>query len=203
MHARQGCVLSPLLFTLLTCDFAPTYSSNHFVRFADDTTVVGLISNNDKSNYRNEVNQLVTSFNLFLNLGKTKEIVIDFRRTQHPPLTIDGTAVEQVSSIKFLGVYITNDLSWTINTASLAKKGQQHLYFLQKLSRARAPAPIMYFFCRGIIESIVTSCITVWFGSCTACLQSQDLTAHSERGWEDQRCLTLLPPEHLQHLPSL
>ncbi|KAK3535534.1 hypothetical protein QTP70_016804, partial [Hemibagrus guttatus] len=45
--APQGCVLSPLLFTLLTHDCAAMHRSNHIVKFADDTTVVGLISKND------------------------------------------------------------------------------------------------------------------------------------------------------------
>ncbi|KAI5611074.1 gastrula zinc finger protein XlCGF28.1-like [Silurus asotus] len=52
--APQGCVLSPLLFTLLTHNCAPTHSLNH-IKFADDTTVVGLISKNDKSAYREEI----------------------------------------------------------------------------------------------------------------------------------------------------
>ncbi len=43
--APQGCVLSPLLFTLLTHDCTPSHNSNLFIKFADDTTVVGLISN--------------------------------------------------------------------------------------------------------------------------------------------------------------
>ncbi len=34
--------------------------------------------------------------------------------------------------------------------------------------RARAPAPIMCTFYRGTIESILTSCITVWYGACNA-----------------------------------
>ncbi|KAK3517241.1 hypothetical protein QTP70_001428, partial [Hemibagrus guttatus] len=38
--APQGCVLSPLLFTLLTHD--------HIIKFADDTIVVGLMSKNDE-----------------------------------------------------------------------------------------------------------------------------------------------------------
>ncbi len=63
--------------------------------------------------------------------------------------------------------------SWTNNTAALAKKAQQHLYFLRKLRRARAPAPIMCTFYRGTIESILTSCITVWYGACnTSCRKS-------------------------------
>ncbi len=128
-------------------------------------TVVGLISNRDETNYRSEVSRLAgwcSDNNLSLNVEKTKEIVVDFRRvhTQHAPLTINGATVERVSSTKFLGVYITEDLSWTNNTAALAKKAQQRLYFLRKLRRARAPASIMCTFYRGTIESILTSCIS-------------------------------------------
>ncbi len=83
-------------------------------------------------------------------------------------LTINGATVERASSTKFLGVHITEDLSWTNNTAALAKKAQQRLYFLRKLRRARVPAPIMCTFYRGTIESILTSCITVWYGACNA-----------------------------------
>ncbi len=56
--APQGCVLNPLLFTLLTHDCTAKFSSNHIIKFADDTTVVGLISNNDETHYREEVAQL-------------------------------------------------------------------------------------------------------------------------------------------------
>ncbi len=56
--APQGCVLSPLLFTLLTHVCTPSHNSNLFIKFADDTTVVGLISNRDETNYRSEVSRL-------------------------------------------------------------------------------------------------------------------------------------------------
>ncbi|KAI3352194.1 hypothetical protein L3Q82_005162 [Scortum barcoo] len=39
----QGCMLSPALFTLFTSDCSAINSTNTIVKFADDTTVVGLI----------------------------------------------------------------------------------------------------------------------------------------------------------------
>ncbi|KAI3374053.1 hypothetical protein L3Q82_022622 [Scortum barcoo] len=43
--------------------------------------------------------------NLHLNVSKTKELIVDFRRRQreeHAPLSINGTTVERVSSFRFL-----------------------------------------------------------------------------------------------------
>ncbi|KAM9834751.1 tectonic-2 isoform 19-T24 [Syngnathus typhle] len=126
----------------------------------------------DETQYRLEVDLLATwcrDNNLLLNVDKTKEIVVDFRKghTQNLPLTIDGAVVERVSSAKFLGVHISEDLSWSTNTASLTKKAQRRLYFLQKLRRASAPPAVMTTFYRGTIESVLSSCIAVWGGGCT------------------------------------
>ncbi len=53
--APQGCVLSPLLYSLYTHDCTATHSSNHIVKFADDTAVIGPITDNDETAYREEV----------------------------------------------------------------------------------------------------------------------------------------------------
>uniref|UniRef100_A0AAQ6IB52 Alkylated DNA repair protein AlkB homologue 8 N-terminal domain-containing protein n=1 Tax=Anabas testudineus TaxID=64144 RepID=A0AAQ6IB52_ANATE len=148
------------------------HSSNQIIKFADDTTVVGLISKNDESAYREEVHQLSAwckANNLSLNVGKTKEMVVDFRRAKsdHSPLNIDGASVEIVKSTKFLGVHLEENLTWSLNTRSISKKAQQRLYFLRKLRKAHLPPPILTTFYRGTIESILSSCITAWFGNCT------------------------------------
>ncbi len=131
------------------------------------------MNNSDETHYREEVAQLAEwcgANNLSLNVEKTKEVVMDFRRNSvdHPPLTIDSSTVERVSSAKFLGVHITEDLTWTTNTKSISKKAQQRLHFLRRLKRASLPPPILTTFYRGTIESVLTSCITVWYGNCCA-----------------------------------
>ena len=54
----QGCVLSPFLYSLYTHDGGPAHHSNVIVKFADDITVMGLISNGDETASREEVQRL-------------------------------------------------------------------------------------------------------------------------------------------------
>ena len=56
-------------------DCAAKFPSNSIFKFADDTTAVGRISNNDETEYRNEIENLVNwcgDNNLSLNVNKTK-----------------------------------------------------------------------------------------------------------------------------------
>ena len=72
-----------------------------------------------------------------------------------------------MSSFKFLGVYMTEDLSWTLNTSTLVKKAQQHLYFLRRLKKACLSPKILLNFSHCTVESNLTNCATVWFSGCS------------------------------------
>jgi hypothetical protein len=56
--ATQGSVLSPLLYSLFTINCVAKHDSNTIIKFAYDTTVVGLIPDNDETAYREEVREL-------------------------------------------------------------------------------------------------------------------------------------------------
>ena len=168
----QGCVLSPLLYTLFTYDCAPTHRNTTIIKFADDTTVIGLITGGAETDYREEVAQLVSwchTNNLSLNAEKTKEMIIDPRRRRdlHGPLYIGEAQVERVKTFKFLGTHISEDLSWSHNTQHIVSKSQQRLYFLRKLRKFGLSTKLLSNFYRCTVESILTNSITVWFGNCT------------------------------------
>ncbi|KAI3363489.1 hypothetical protein L3Q82_011579 [Scortum barcoo] len=135
--APQGCVLSPFLYSLFTHDCRPMYGSNSITKFADDITVIGLIT-------------------------KLRELIVDFRKVKretHDPIHINGMAVECVSSFRFLGIHISENLSLTANTSSLIKKAHQRLFFLRTLKKNHLSTAILGNFYRCVIESILTNCI--------------------------------------------
>eukprot|EP00061_Rhincodon_typus_P017366 g46035.t1 len=93
-------------------DCVAKFQTNAIYEFTDDTIIVGWISNDDKSKYRRDIEGLVMWYNenLSVNVGKTKELM-------------------------FLGVTITNNLSWTSYIDVTVKKAQQCLFFLRQLRK--------------------------------------------------------------------
>eukprot|EP00061_Rhincodon_typus_P002594 g17972.t1 len=97
------------------------------------------------------------------------ELVIDFRKQSggHAPVCINGAEVEVVESFKFLGVNVTNNLSWVIHINTTVRKVHQRLYFLRRLRKFRMSTMTLTNFYRCISESILSRCITAWYGNCS------------------------------------
>ncbi|KAK0144491.1 putative RNA-directed DNA polymerase from transposon X-element [Merluccius polli] len=105
----QGCCLSLKLFTLYTHDCVSTHDNTIIIKYAYDTTILGLIKGGDESGYRSVVNNILVygeENDPILNTDKTKELTLDFRKNPPPlqPLFIRGTEVERADSYRFLGL---------------------------------------------------------------------------------------------------
>ena len=87
---------------------------------------------------------------------------------KYAPVYINGDEVERVESFRFLGVQITNSLTRSPHADTIVKKVHHCLYFLRRLRKFGMSATTLTTFYRCIIESILSGCITAWYGSCSA-----------------------------------
>jgi hypothetical protein len=55
MEAPQGCMLSPIMYSLFTQDCIGKHDSNTIIKFSDDTTVVGLITDNEETHHQQTI----------------------------------------------------------------------------------------------------------------------------------------------------
>ncbi len=72
-----------------------------------------------------------------------------------------------------LGVNISEDLTWTTHIQTQVKKARQRLYHLRQLRKFRVSPTILKTFYAGTIESVLSQCISVWYGNSS----SQDCKA--------------------------
>eukprot|EP00061_Rhincodon_typus_P016855 g45284.t1 len=154
-------------------DCVAKFRTNIIYKFIDETTMVGWIPNNDESKCRREIVSLVAwcnENNLSLNVSKSKELIIDFRKKggEHAPIYINGNEVERMEKVKFFLVTKTDNPSWTSHIDAMVKKAQQRLFILRQLKKFGKSIKTLTNFYRCTTESILSECITTWYGNCSA-----------------------------------
>ncbi len=76
--------------------------------------------------------------------------------------------VERVSNFKYLGLNISEDLTWTAHIQTQFKKARKRLNHLRQLRKFRVSPAILKTFYSRAIESVLTQCISVWYGNSSA-----------------------------------
>ena len=134
----QGSTLGPLLFIIYMNDINYVSEKFNAILFADDTTlnsVLSLFSENQNAsqlsaNINKEIHKIYEWLNanrLSLNIKKTKYMV--FRYPQKPAsslpkmdIIIDGKKIKRVDNFKFLGIELTETMSWKLHIDKLRIK---------------------------------------------------------------------------------
>ena len=167
--APQGTVTAPILFTTYTNDMRGPDDDAIAVKFADDTALVDV--SNDDNHFEAAVTgieQWCEDHYLVLNVQKTEEIVVDFRRKGDPirSLKIKGEEVKRVDKYKYLGVQIDSKLTFSDHVHQIYTKCQQRLYLLRRLSRLHVNNKILksYYSCH--VESVLTYALVAWYRLC-------------------------------------
>ena len=126
----QGSILGPLLFFLCINDLPNTSKLLSFHLFADDTNIYCSSKNlNDLELILNQelnaVAEWVKSNRLALSILKTNFVLFHFKRLKPYKslnLKIDGVNIQEVSTVKYLGVTFDSNLTWKNHVNELCLK---------------------------------------------------------------------------------
>ena len=119
----HGSVLGPLLFLI--------YIESVMNLYANDTLLYRVISSlNDYVELQNDINTFtkwVDKNRLTLNANKIVNIISKLKSRALPPLavTLFNQPMLRVSTYKYLGVIISDDLSWALHIEEITSKARK------------------------------------------------------------------------------
>ena len=127
----QGSVLGPLLY-MNDLPLSPISDGSYLSMYCDDLLLHRVIScSEDYESFQEDIHAIfdwVDDNNLSLNVAKCKYMVISRLRNraiEPPSLMLNDQQVERVAQYKYLGVTITDDLSWTAHVNIIASKARK------------------------------------------------------------------------------
>ena len=79
----------------------------------------------------------------------------------HASHTLEGTVLENVESIKYLGVTITNDLRWNVHVSNICTKANRTLGFLRR-NLYSCPQEVKEAAYKGLVRPVLEYSGSVW-----------------------------------------
>lgn len=164
----QGTPLSCLLFLIYFNDISKIFEKCSINLFADDTLIWYSASTIEEAVLvMNEEMQKLDAFlkmhKLKLNAQKTKWMAINKKtRTSNLHVTIDGCDIEEVQSIKYLGVIVDNKLSFKENFDVLFKKMTKKVNYMGRMrNKLSSDTKLMLY--KAIVLPNIDYCSSVLF----------------------------------------
>ena len=167
----QGSVLGPSLFSAFINDLPSVLPPDSVVLFADDTAIY--IINSNLSSLNASLQKCLDAANLWmarnglrLNENKTKCMLIHSSKAKAESgldIHIDDVTVEQVRSLKYLGVVLNDTLTWSDHVDMVCGKVNRSLNLLRRLSWF-LPRSLLFTFLKSYILPHFDYCDVVWSG---------------------------------------
>lgn len=165
----QGSVISPILFLIYVAK--PPVIKVQVSQFADDFAIYY----RSKSPHIIEKNiqqalDLLSDWcdlnRIKLNPTKTNSILFHhpsrWKQKKVLKLQLKGQFLENVESVKFLGLTLTSSLSWDMHIDELVKKAGQRMCILYQLVRSNVPQSNLLIIYKTMIRSLFTYANAAW-----------------------------------------
>lgn len=167
----QGSILGPLLFLIYINDIIHVSDLANVIMFADDTN---LFFSGDKLDLLNtqinvELSKLVIWFKLnklSLNIKKTHFILFRTKicssiDTKDLNIEMDGITLQRVTTTKFLGVILNENLKWDKHIATVKQKISKSLGIMKKIRHLLSTSILttLYF---SLIHPYLSYCNIIW-----------------------------------------
>ena len=165
----QGSILGPLLFILYLNDLPNALQKVFPVIFADDTNLFISDSNLERAlhTFNNELLTLQKWFianKLSLNINKTHSMLFtssSLARSVPLSLNIAGSPINQVSTTKFLGMYIDEKLNWSAHINYISSKLAKSIGILKKVHKILDTETLIQLY-YTIVYPYFTYCHLIW-----------------------------------------
>ena len=172
----QGSALGPTLFLIFINDISEYIKNGTCNIFADDVVIYVNAKNTDEVNRRlqdnlNEVNKWYLKNRLRINVEKTKVLLLKSKDFNELDITIDGRKVEQVKSMKYLGLTIDDELKWNIHINNMCKSIAYKTHFLNKMRKYLNPKLLNTIY-KSSIQPCYDYACSVW-GNCSDTLKNK------------------------------
>ena len=167
----QGSILGPLLFLLYIDDLSHVsfLTSPGLHMFADDVLLYQIIdSPEDFVSVQENINRVFdwsTQNALSLNCTKCKSMIISRKKTSIQPvfpLHLNGNPLESVTSFKYLGVYISSDLSWSEHVKQVCVKAKRVTGLLYRNFYHHVPGPRLLQLYKSLVRPHLEYAAVIW-----------------------------------------
>ena len=162
----QGTVLGPLLFSLYINDISHDIDSEIRL-FADDCVCYREIkTSEDSAKLQDDIDRLGTwarKWGMRFQPSKCNMMQLTRKRIKkiNANYELEGTLLENVLSIKYLGVTITNDLRWNTHISNVCTKANRTLGFLRR-NLSACPKDVKEMAYKGLVRPVLEYACTCW-----------------------------------------
>ena len=116
------------------------------------------------------LDEWVNNNNMKLNASKCASMEVTFARNPPAqlPLTINGVPLQQVETVKILGLQVTKNLKWDTHVKDILKKANGRLHLMKTLKYFKMPLFDLNTIFKGYVRPITEYAAPAWHPGLTS-----------------------------------